>query len=112
MHTRRDLTITGLYPRMKFLKYLGFVETSKNDKINDQSTKWSDKDKTLPGVFGVWCYNELLKIGQEKGHNLSKFFNGTKGITEKRFQETLSGYHIQPVLLYNSGIRFFSNRIN
>lgn len=106
VYTRYDLTITGLESRKLFKEHIGFTERRKLDKINDNATKWSDKDKTIPPLFGVWCFQELKKQGKHTGHNLSKFFHGIKGITEKRFLEVLGSYDIEPVNLVKSGLRF------
>lgn len=106
VHKRRDLTITGLKSRQLFLKYIGFTQSAKLEKIRDSKTTWSDKDKTLPGLFGKYLYSELKKLGKTKGFNTSKFFNGIKGITEDRFEEKFSNIDCEPVRLFNKGIRF------
>lgn len=106
VHKRRDLTITGLKSRQLFLKYIGFTQSVKLEKIRDSKTIWSDKDKTLPGLFGKYLYSELKKLGKTKGFNTSKFFNGIKGITEDRFEEKFSNIDCEPVRLFNKGIRF------
>jgi len=104
-YTRRDLYVTGLESRQSFMRLIRFTEP-KNNSVKIESTKWSDKDKCIPGVFGQWVFEELKKIGEEKGHNASKFFNGKKGMTLVRFTELFGHLDIEPVRLVKSGVRF------
>lgn len=106
VYRRRDLTITGLHSRKLFSKFIGFTELRKQDTIRTAPTKWSDKDKTLPSTFGVWVYNELSKLGDTSGYNVSKFFAGTKGLSEDRFEKLFSDIDIEPARVFKSGIRF------
>lgn len=105
-HTRRDVYIVGRESRDNFVSIIGASESRKTEYVKTTSTKWSDKDKCIPPIFGVWVYNELKKINAHKGHNVSKFFHGLKGLTVDRFLELFSDYDIEPVQLVKAGIRF------
>lgn len=101
---RRDLQVVGLESRLKFKELFSISE--KLDDLTVEKTTWSDKDKSIPGEFGIWCYNELLKINKHTGHNLSKFFKGTKGITVDRLLDVLGEFDIEPINLIKLGYRF------
>lgn len=105
-HTRRDVYVVGRESRDKFVNIIGSAEARKTKCVKTKSTKWSDKDKCMPPIFGLWVYNELKKIDAHKGHNVSKFFHGLKGLTVDRFLELFGSYDIEPVQLVKAGIRF------
>lgn len=104
-YVRRDLYVVGLESRIGFSELIGVTE-SKFINVKLVSTKWSDKDKCIPGEFGRWVFSDLKKIGKEKGHNASKFFRGIKGMTVERFLELFGDFDLESVNLIKGGVRF------
>ena len=106
VYHRRDVHVVGRESRDLWLSLIGSSISHKTTSVRASKTKWSDKDKCLPGLFGVWTYNELCAIDAQSGHNASKFFKGIKGITVDRYIQLFGDYDIEPVRLVKAGVRF------
>ena len=60
----------------------------------------------IPPKVGVWTYNLLKEISQEKGHNCSKFFSGKASLTRDKFLSKFGQYDIESVNLVKQGYTF------
>lgn len=103
-----SFTISGKDSYLNFIKFIGFLEPAKQNKVKENFVLSKCLDRAIPATLGPYIYDEIRKIDNQFHSTAinSAFLHGKQGMLISRFKEVFSNYDVELINMIVSGTSF------